>query len=319
VLERLNWRKTESKTKEVSLRLKKVFQGIYPALCTVCNDNGEIDEESQRRLIKFCIEKGVDGLAVSIFGGEFYKFSDKDRKRLIKIAVDETNGEVPVLFGASHFSTSPAIELGKYAEDIGADGLIVTPPLFDTVRASLTLEKHYEALANAVEIPIIIQDAEESTHVHMCSTFIAKLFKDKRIRYVKIEGRHSLTKIQEILELTERKMIIFGGMAGKQLLEEFSLGAKGNIPGCAIPELTVKPYEEYKKGNVEKAKEVFAKYRPYLEFRSLYPMSGNKLEKETLRLRGVISSSYERLPTVNLGEEAVEKLRKNLEEIGVQS
>ncbi len=168
----------------------------------------------------------------------------------MEIAVEEGNGRVPVLFGTSHFTTSPVIELSKYAEDVGADRVIVTPPLFGPIRSTRSLIKHYRAIVSAVEIPIVIQDAEEDTH--MCSTFIGKLFKDENIRYVKVEGIESSTKIQEILELTE--MIIFGGTAGKQLLEELILGAKGDMPGCAIPELTAEPYKEFIKGNDEKAK-----------------------------------------------------------------
>jgi 4-hydroxy-tetrahydrodipicolinate synthase len=303
--------------------LGKEFEGIFPAGCTICDDKGEIDEESQRNLIDFLVEKNVNGLAVSIFGGEFYKFSDRERKRLIDISVDEANGKVPVLFGASHFTTFPVIELGKYAEDVGADGLIVSPPLFDPTKVTLYLQKHYISIANAVNIPIMIQDIDDQTNmpVHMCSTFIAKLQKNEKIKYAKIEGPLSLTKMQEIMELTDRKMILFSGMAGMNLIEELRLGVKGCIPGSALPELAIEQYKEYKKGNVGKAEELAKKYRPFLDFCksivSLNPIGWNKIEKETLRIRGIIKSSYQRLPDTDLEQESITKLKKVLEEIQI--
>src|SRR6202030_2932624 len=90
---------------------------------------GEINEEEQRSIVRFTIESKVHGIAAAIIVGEFYKFTDDERKKILSIVIDEANGKVPIWAGVSHFSTEPCARFSKVAKDLGADGIIAMPGL----------------------------------------------------------------------------------------------------------------------------------------------------------------------------------------------
>jgi 4-hydroxy-tetrahydrodipicolinate synthase len=289
---------------------KEYLRGIMPALCTITKPDGELDEEDERALVRFCIECDVHGLAISLIGGEFYKFTEEERKRLYKIVIDEVNGKVPVFVGTSHSGTDVVIKLSKYAQDIGADGIIVLPPYFNKIEASLCLRQHFEAIMDSVSIPVMIQDSEDETGVYMTPTLYCELAeKFDNFWAVKVEGCKSIDKIQEIKRVLGDRLIIFGGMGGKMLLEEMALGAKGNIPGPSICDFLVRVYEAYHNGNIDKARGLFSKLKPFFDFGSRYGAAWIEIEKEALLLRGVIKLVHSRGPRIALSEEGKKELR----------
>jgi len=299
------------------IELSRELKGIMPAICTVCNDRGEFDEEGQRRLVRFCIEKGVHGLTPLVMGGEFYKFSDEERKKVLDVVIDEANGKVPVVAGTSHSGTRPCVMFSKYAEDAGADAVIVMPPYFNRTESALSLYTHYEEIAKAVDIPIMLQDSEDDLQIHMCTTMISKLAEEfDNIRYAKIEGSLSPIKISELKRITG-KIEIFGGDGGIRMIQEFNLGVKGFITGTVTSELCVDIFNNLEKGDIEKAKKKFDKLLIFLRFCSLHALSWNKIEKESLRILGVIDSSYVRQPSVPLPSIYEHEIKNVLELCGI--
>lgn len=297
----------------------KELKGIMPAIATICHESGEIDEVGQRALVTFCIEKGVHGLVPMVMGGEFYKFSDEERKKVLDVVIDETNGKVPVVAGASHSGTEPAVMHSKYAEDAGADAVIVMPPYFNRAESASSLYAHFEEISTAVDIPIMIQDAEDDIQIHMCSTLISKLADEfDNIKYVKTEGVNSIMKISEVRMLTADKIGLFGGDGGRKMIQEFNMGAIGFIPGAAMSELCVDIFQNLEKANDEKAKEMFDRMLTYLRFSSQYGRSWNKMEKEALRMLGVIDSSYVRQPSVPLSSIYEQELKEVLEGLALK-
>jgi len=297
----------------------KELKGIMPAIATICNERGKIDEVGQRGLVRFCIEKGVHGLVPMVMGGEFYKFSDEERKKVLDVVIDETNGKVPVVAGVSHSGTEPAVMHSKYAEDAGADAVIVMPPYFNRAESALSLFVHFEEISTAVDIPIMIQDAEDDIQIHMCSTLISKLADEfDNIKYVKTEGVNSIMKISEVRMLTADKISLFGGDGGRKMIQEFNMGAIGFIPGAAMSELCVDIFQNLEKANDEKAKEMFDRMLTYLRFSSQYGRSWNKIEKEALRMLGVIDSSHVRNPSVPLSSIYEQELKEVLEAIALK-
>jgi len=291
---------------------------MFPALSTVTNDKGELDEEGFRSEIRQNIEWGAHGLCPAIIAGEFYKFSEEERVKQFEITVDEANGKVPVLVGVTHTGTEPAVMLTKKAKDIGADGVIIMPPYFRRVEASLTLYEHFSTIAKRVDIPIMLQDAEDLTGVHMCPTLYARLAKEfDNIVSVKVEGALTLQKIADVRAVLGDKLIIFGGMAARLLMQELALGAAGNIPDACLTDLLVDVYESYKAGKVEKAQQIFSKYKVWVDFLSLHGNSNIEVEKETLRLRGVIKSSHAREPNIPMSKTDKVELKSLLEKIGL--
>lgn len=298
--------------------MRTEWKGIMPALSTVTDTRGEIDEESMRSLVQFNIEKGTHALAALIGAGEFYKFSDTERMKVAEIVVDETCSGVPALIGISHSGTDPAVNLGRHAEDIGSDGLILMPTYFRKEESTLSLYGHYSTIAQKIDLPIMIQDGEAWTGVHMCPTFMHRLVEEySNFVSIKLEGPSSLEKLKTVKKLVGEDIAIFGGMAASQMLQELELGACGNIPDSCLTDLLVDVYNNYTSGNRERSEDIFSQYKVWLDFLRKYGRSSAEVEKETLRIRGVIKSSYTRYPKFPLGEEAKLELEGVLRKIGL--
>jgi 4-hydroxy-tetrahydrodipicolinate synthase len=292
------------------------LRGIVPALATVMNKDGSIDEEGIRSVVRFNIEKGVHAFAVTIIAGEFYKLSDGERKRIYGIVIDETNGKVPVLAGTSHSGTEVTIELSRYAKDAGADGLVVMPPYFGKLEASLYVYEHFSRIAAAVDLPIMMQDAEDYSGVGFSTPLCAKLSKEfSNIFMAKVEGARALQKLVELRELTGDRMVLLGGQGAKVFLDELRLGAQGNIPSSSMPELLLEVFDRHRKGDGSGAARAFRKYRKWVDYLSLYPLHEMNLEKETLRLRGIIRSSHVRGPRQETTGEQTRDLKRILSDL----
>lgn len=293
------------------------WKGIVPALSTPVDENGVLDEESMRSEVRWNIEKGAHMVAVSLMAGEFHKFTDAERMKTFEITVDEANGEVPVLASVSHSGTEVVVYLAKYAKDIGADGIIALPPYFDETKASLSLYEHYAAMASRVDLPIMIQNCE-GVGPYMPTTLWARLAEGfSNIVSVKIEGRGCFGRILEAKNMLGDELVIFGGMAASDMLRELSIGVSGNIPDACLTDVLVEIYENFAAGNEKAAEDIFKKkYKPWLDFLHAHRLSNYEVEKETLRLRGAIKSSYTRLPRGPLlDEEAKAELKQILQDI----
>jgi 4-hydroxy-tetrahydrodipicolinate synthase len=295
------------------------LKGIVAALNTIMNEDGSLNEDGIRSLIRFNIEKGVHGLAATIIAGEFYKLTDEERKSVYDIVIDEADGKVPVLAGTSHTGTEPAIELSKYAKDAGADGVVVMPPYFGKAESSLYLYQHYSRIADAVDLPVVIQDSEEYSGIGLPTLLFSRLAKEhSNIFTIKVEGVRILEKIREIRDVMGKDVVILGGTSAKLLLEELKVGADGNMPGgCCLPEFLVEAFDKYRSGDIIGAEQAFMRYKGWLDHVSLQPLMEISLQKETLRLRGIISSAYVRGPRVEINDRHRSALKQILDGLGL--
>jgi dihydrodipicolinate synthase/N-acetylneuraminate lyase len=287
----------------------KNLNGIVPALNSIFDNRGQIDFEGMKSQVDFALENRVDGLAVNIHAGEFYKLADSERKALSETVIDTTNGKVPVLVGISHTGTEPSLMLGKHAKDAGADGIVVMAPYYYKLESIPYLMEHYERIASSVDLPLMVQDAEDITGVPMePSLFAALAARNPNIFMIKVEGAKAIQKISETRTLAGKKLVIFGGMAGKSILEELDAGAQGNIPDACFLDLLVPLYRAYAQGQLDDARRILRKYKPWVDFLSEHAVSETSIEKETLRLRGIIKSSYVRGPRLELTKEENSRL-----------
>jgi len=161
---------------------------------------------------------------------------------------------------------------------------------------------------------------EDDIQIHICSTLISELAEEfSNVKYVKVEGSLSIMKISELRELTSGKIGIFGGDGGLRMIQEFGVGAKGFIPGAAMSELSVEVFQNLEKGDIEKAKEKHDKLLIFLRFCSSHALSWIKVEKEALKMLGVIDSSYVRQPSVPLPPVYQQEIKGILNGLGLAS
>jgi len=223
-----------------------------------------------------------------------------------------------VVAGVSHSGTEVVVYLANHARKAGVDGIVVLPPYFNKEKASLCLYEHYSTIASRLDLPMMIQDCE-GVGPYMCPTLYAKLAEDfSNVVSVKIEGVRAFEKILETRRLLGDELAIFGGMAARNMLKELSVGVVGNVPDACLTDLLVDVYENFIAGNVDKAEDIFKKYKIWVDFLALHRFSNSEVENETLRLRGGIKSSYVRLPRGPLlDEEAKAELKQILQEINL--
>jgi 4-hydroxy-tetrahydrodipicolinate synthase len=284
-------------------------KGVIPALSTPTTAKGELDEASLRSLVSRNIEWGVQGLAASIVAGEFYKFSDDERLRSFKVVIDEADGRVPVWAGVNHIGTEPAVQLAKAAKDLGANGIIAVAPLVGT-RNDATIREHFATLLGKVDAPVMLQDAEDFAGVHIDPSLYVELASEhSNFVSVKIEGGDTLRKMKEVLAIQELgHLTVLGGMGAKLLIQELELGTGGTIPASCLTDIVVSIYNDFRAGRTEAAKDLFADYKPWLDFVASYSVSSAEVQKETSRVRGIITSSQTRAPHVPLGDDAKRSL-----------
>lgn len=264
-------------------------------------------------MVRANIKWGSSALAASIVAGEFYKFTDEERLATYRSVVDEADGKLPVWAGVAHLGTEPSIKLAKEAKDAGVDGIIAQAGLVGKDASDGSYE-HFASILSRLDIPVMIQDAEDFNGIKIDPRMYAKLADEySNLVAVKIEGGNTLEKIRETKSiLGERKVSILGGMGGRLILEELPLGTSGSIPNACLADLVVETFSKSTSGRSDEARKSFTRMKPWLEFQTRHSLSASEIVKETLRARGVIKSSATRSPHVPLGDGPKSELRELL-------
>ena len=275
----------------------KEIKGVFPIIPTTYTENGELDLDSLRNVIKTRAEAGVNGLTLFGIAGEYYKQSDEEGRRQAKVVADECRKSgIPSVMSVTQHSTKLACEQAKFLEDIGADCLMTLPPFF-LKPSGEEIYKHTKAILNAVNIPVVIQYAPNETGVSITPDTWIRLSKEcENAEYFKIECKPSGGYISKMIRMMETTPRIFIGNCGFQMIEAFDRGSIGVMPSCAIAEVYIKVYREYQKGNKEEAIKIHNAFLPlYNHTRQNVEMS-IYYEKKIMKLRGVIESDYCRAP-----------------------
>jgi 4-hydroxy-tetrahydrodipicolinate synthase len=291
------------------------FAGIFPVLNTTFRDDGALDLESQRRLVRFLLDAGAHGLGLFGTASEGYTLSGEERLELMRLVVREVDGRIPVVVSTGHTGTDVAVALSRQAEAEGADAVMVLPPFYYRPDAEGVYE-YFRAIDDGIRIPIMIQDAPLMTQVTISPALAARMGRElERVRYVKVEAPPTAPKVTEIANLANGSLALFGGLNGQFLLEELDRGAGGTMPGSDLTAVFVRIWTLWTEGRRREARQVFAQYLPMIRY-ELQPGLGVSVMKQNLVAWGVIASARVRHPTRAVDEIArleVEQLRADLE------
>ncbi|MBA7628820.1 4-hydroxy-tetrahydrodipicolinate synthase [subsurface metagenome] len=230
----------------------KKFAGIVPPAITIFSPEGEIDGEKTKKFIQHLIDEGVHGIFVAGGTGEYSLMSMEQRKEIIDIGVEAAKGKVPLFAGTGHHSTRIVIELSKYAEDAGADGVIVSLPHYPRPTQE-GLYRHYKAIAEAVNIPVFAYSWPKGYGFDIEPETMAHLVKDGYIKGIKDSGT-DVSHLAEIIRLTGGEITVWSGQENL-LLPALCLGADGSICTIAniIPAEIVEIYNLFRAGEIEEA------------------------------------------------------------------
>ena len=183
------------------------YAGIFPIAPTPFTASGELDIAGQRRVLDCMIDQGVDGICILANYSEQFLLSDDERNALLDICLTHVAGRVPVIVTCSHFSTRIAEERSRMAAAAGAAMLMLMPPYHGTgLRADETgMLQHFARVAEAVSIPIMVQDAPISGTA-LSSNFLAALAHSvSSVSHFKIEVPEAANKLRQLLELGQER------------------------------------------------------------------------------------------------------------------
>ncbi len=228
-----------------------LFKGCATAIATPFTKTG-VNFDEFGKLIDFQISEGIDALVVCGTTGESATMTEDERKETMKYAIDKVAKRVPVILGTGSNCTKSAIELTKYAQSIGADGALVVTPFYNKTTQD-GLVKHYEAIANSTNLPIIVYSVPSRTGVNVTPNTCLELSKIPNIVGIK-EASGNLSQIAEIASLCGDNLHIYSGN-DDQVLPTLSLGGKGVISVISniAPKKFTTMVHDFFSGNIENA------------------------------------------------------------------
>jgi 4-hydroxy-tetrahydrodipicolinate synthase len=273
-----------------------VFEGVYSIIPTAFTDAGDLDAASQRRLVDLFIEKGANGLTALGVTGEVARLEEHERAKVLDLVVKQAGGRVPIIAGTSAEGTRTCISYTRQAKDLGAAAVMVSPPRMPKLNSAAVVN-HYKALADAVDLPIVVQDYPPITGFAMEPALLARIAQEiPSARTIKLEDPPTPFKTARILDAVgDTKVRIFGGLGGVFLLEELLSGATGAMTGFAFPEILVRIMTHWKAGDVDAAADVFYRAVPLMRF-EFQEGIGMAIRKAVLQRRGALASAATRAP-----------------------
>ncbi|MFQ5855430.1 MAG: dihydrodipicolinate synthase family protein [Anaerolineae bacterium] len=291
------------------------LEGVYNITPTPFQPDGSLDESSLARLTDFIINTGVNGMTILGVLGESSKVSEAERERIVAVVLEAADGRVPICVGTSHTGTDCCVAYSKQAQAMGAKAIMVSPPKLSR-STDAALRRHYLAVAEAVDIPVVVQDHPASTGVMMSVEFIAAIAEEApHCRFLKLEDQPSPTKVSQVLAANPQ-VRIFGGLGGMMFLEELRHGAIGTMTGFAFPEILVQIYEKHSSGDMDGATEVFYRYCPLIRFEN-QPLINLALRKHIYYIRGAIASPHVRPPFMPVDDDTLADLNDLLTRLGL--
>jgi 2-keto-3-deoxy-L-arabinonate dehydratase len=273
------------------------YSGLYPVVPTPFTESGELDLASQKRCVDFMIDAGSNGLAILANFSEQFLLADDERELLTRTILEHVADRVPVIVTTTHFSTRVCAERSRRAQDMGAAMVMVMPPYHGATFRVPEPQIHdfYARLSDAVDIPIMIQDAP-AAGTPLSAAFLARMAQDiEHVAYFKIETAGAAAKLRELIRLGGSA--IEGPWDGEEaitLLPDLEAGATGAMTGGGFPDGIRPILDAYRAGRRDEAIALYERWLPLinLENRQCGPLAAKSLMKEG----GVIACEAPRHP-----------------------
>ena len=323
-------------------KFKDKCKGIFPVQFCPMTEDGELNLEGLRENTQFLVDfakKGNKDVVVITNGSttEFYANTIEEQKNVIKTTVETVGGEIPVVVGVSHSGTKETVKMAKYAEEVGADCVLVVHPYYHTPTRQ-GLYEHYKRVADAVEIGVMLYNNPSVSGVLLPPSLLKELSKIENIVAMKDNSGLALKYLQYSLKTDPDDMVLINGNGELKFLGSIGYGLryKGFVTHFAnfAPSFSYRIYELAMEGKLEEAYEALKETLPYWDLLSelagkqesvsilpesyranLMYMSAGKAAMDLVGLNG----GPLRLPLMSLTEKEKEKLDEVLKEIGIKS
>jgi 4-hydroxy-tetrahydrodipicolinate synthase len=288
-----------------------MLDGVLVATITPFTPDDRIDKEGVESNLDFLVERGISGVVPSGTTGESATLTFQEHKELIDINVEYS--QVPVLAGTGANSTSEALELTRYAADVGADAALLITPYYNKPNDEGLL-KHFTKIADNADIPQILYNVPSRTCLNMKPEITAQLARHPNIIGIK-EASGDLDQISDIIRLTrDEDFVVFSG-DDAMTLPIMELGGVGVISVAAniVPEKMTAIVVAFNEGNLKEAKRLEAMLAPLIN--ALFLETNPIPVKKAAELIG-LAAGHLRLPLAPLSSENEAKLVAELKAIG---
>ena len=290
------------------------FRGAFVAVVTPFNPDGTVDEQGLKDLIEFQIAGGTHGIVPCGTTGESATMNHEEHHRVVELTIKTVAGRVPVLAGTGSNSTSESIELTRHAAQAGADGALMITPYYNKPSQE-GLYRHFKAVAEAVDIPIIMYNVPSRTSVNMLPETVARCAAIKNIVGIK-EATGSLQQVSEVIRLCPADFALMSG-------DDFTSMATVMVGGTGVISVTsnIAPkemammMEAALAGDNAKARELH--YRLFPLMQAMFIDTNPVPAKTSLAMMGKIKHDTVRLPLYAMNEASKGKLNQALKTGGL--
>lgn len=240
------------------------WKGVMPAVTTKFTDTDELDIPAFKKNIKAQLDAGVHGIVLGGTLGEASTLEDHEKRTLTKETVAYVDGKVPVMINIAEQSTKGAIAAAQKAEDDGASGLMMLPPMRYKAGDQEVIQ-YFSDVASSTKLPIMIYNNPVDYKIEVSLAMFEVLLKHDNIQAVK-ESTRDISNVTRIKNNFGDRLKIMTGV-DTLALESLLMGADGWVAGlvCAFPEETVAIYELQKAGKIQEALAIYRWFLPLLE------------------------------------------------------
>ena len=295
------------------MRTESIFRGAATAVVTPLTDKG-VDYAQFKRLLEYQVEQGIDALVICGTTGECSTLDDKEHREVLQFAMDTVGGRVPMIAGTGSNDVAYAIDLSRFACDIGYDGVLLVTPYYNKTTQN-GLVASFTAIADACTKPVILYNVPSRTGVNIEPATYAKLADHPMICAIK-EAGGNLSKIVETAALVGDKLDIYSGN-DDQIVPILACGGKGviSVLSNVLPAETSLICRKFFDGDVAGAMEMQKKYLPLINalFCEVNPIPA----KAAMAAMG-FCENYLRLPLVPMEENHCQTLLQCMRDAGVK-
>jgi len=295
--------------------MRTPFTGVGTALVTPFTSSGAVDEDAVRRLARRQIEAGVHFLVPVGTTGEAPTLSPQERRRVVGLVVEEARGKVPVLAGAGGYDTREVVEAAKAMKEAGADGLLSVTPYYNKPTPD-GLVRHYEAVAQATPLPVIVYNVPGRTGCNVEPRTLARLAAIPNVAGVK-EASGNMAQICEALQSVPASFLVLSG-DDALTLPVMAVGGRGivSVASNECPAPMARMVEAAERNDFTAARELHGRLLPLMlaNFAESNPIP----VKAAMAQMGLLEETW-RLPMVPPKPETRQKLARVLAAAGKTS
>lgn len=290
-----------------------IFEGSGVAIVTPY-ENNSIDYDKLGELLEWHISENTDAIIICGTTGETSTMTIEEHKETIKYAISKVNRRIPVIAGTGSNNTRHAIEMSKYAEEVGADGLLVVTPYYNKTTQQ-GLISHFTAIADSVEIPIILYNVPGRTGMNIEPETVLELSKHKNIQALK-EASGNISYVAEIARICPDDFNIYSGN-DDMIVPVLSLGGKGVISVVAniLPKKTHELVNSYLEGDIVTSRDIQLSMNGLIN--SLFIETNPIPVKTAMNLMGMNVGNL-RLPLTNMNESNLNTLINEMNKYGIE-